>query len=586
MGQDILRREGGKGSMNHPQNTGQDITSAFEKPASPRKIRLPVGVALGLVFSLLLVVISGIIIAYIAAADRGIAMRLLDEQAQAILRGNETVLEEFFHRQEQLFQSVAGHASPSGKALSEADLKPSYNILPKGVRLELEATQPGEASAGGLPRVSWSPFQYKDGFSTAVKKAEIDLGNGQLLVGYYPQTVFARLADAMAWDDRQRNFLLAGRQKAIAVNGVPENDFAASSEDPLPDLAGLTATPLHAIWQDTGDHRVMGGSVEGRLFPADRGMFAAIYAEIDEGPAEGWIVGTLYRADEFGATLDQTWTVLYAALAVLAVGAVLSFMVGRMLGRPLSRLAAAAGELRHLNFGAAEPLPRSPLVELDDVNQAFNGSLGALNAFAKYVPRQLVSRLIEEGMTSARNIELREMTIVFADLAGFTGIASNLSAEETASYLNGYFETVSQVIAEGEGTIDKFLGDGVMAFWGAPADQPDHAALAIHAVTALAERIGQSGDIDMRVRIGVHTGKVVVGDIGTSARMNYTVIGDAVNVAARLQEHGKQVDPAAKVIVLASAETMAQLPEGFSATSLGPVQLRGREAPLSVFRIA
>jgi len=89
-----------------------------------------------------------------------------------------------------------------------------------------------------------------------------------------------------------------------------------------------------------------------------------------------------------------------------------------------------------------------------------------------------------------------------------------MSAEETAAYLNGYFETVSQAIAEREGTIDKFLGDGVMAFWGAPSEQPDHAAKAIAAVRALADRNAESPTGNMRVRIGVHTGKVVVGVIG------------------------------------------------------------------------
>ncbi|MFC6655291.1 adenylate/guanylate cyclase domain-containing protein [Roseibium salinum] len=293
-----------------------------------------------------------------------------------------------------------------------------------------------------------------------------------------------------------------------------------------------------------------------------------------------------FTGPKFGAALDQTKIVLYAALMALFVGAVLSFSVGRMLGRPLSRLAHTAAGLRQLDFDGAVRLPRSRLAELDDVNQAFNGSIGALNAFAKYVPRQLVSRLVEEGMTDARNVEIKEMTIVFADLAGFTTMASQMSAEETAAYLNGYFETVSGAIVERHGTIDKFLGDGVMAFWGAPSDQPDHAALAIAAVKALAETIEQSPSAAMRVRIGVHTGKVVVGDIGSSARMNYTVIGDAVNVAARLQEYGKQVDPDAKVIALASGETMAGLPAGAGAVSLGPVSLRGRTEPLQVFRIA
>ena len=556
------------------------------EPSGSGRFRLPVGVALGLVFSLLLVVICGIIITYMTSADRRIAGRLLDEQGLAVLKGNMSVLDGFFREQDQLYRSIAVQVGESGGDLTTEALAAYQRLLPEGAKLALARSVLSELPADQLPSVSWSDFRLQTGFTTAVKSAEIDLGNGQLLIGHYPQPVFAGIAETMEWEGRQEVFLLDGRERAIAIGGLPEADFAARRASPLPELASLTATPLHLIWQDQDRAHDMGGSISGRVFPADHRMFTAIYAEVDAGPAKGWIIGTLYRADEFGAALDQTQIVLYAALVALVVGAVLSFIVGRMLGRPLGRLAHTAAEMRNLHFEGAERLPRSRLRELDDVNQAFNGSLGALNAFAKYVPRQLVSRLIEEGMTSARNIEIKEMTIVFTDLAGFTDMASHMSAAETAAYLNDYFETVSTAIAERDGTIDKFLGDGVMAFWGAPSEQPDHAAKAIAAVTALADRIAALPDGRMRVRIGVHTGKVVVGDIGSAARMNYTVIGDAVNVAARLQEHGKAVDPDAKVIVLASGETMAHLPEGTGATSLGSVHLRGRTEPLPVFRIA
>jgi len=587
MSQEILSPGSPSGKdIRTPQAGGTEDFAGSDPQEAERRFRLPVGVALGLVFSLLLVVICGIIITYMASADRSIAGRLLDEQGTAVLKANEAILDNFFKEQNLLFRTIAAHTGASGEILTDADLVLYKRLIPEEAKLELGPSAQSGGSSGEVPDIAWSDFHYADGFETAVKTAETDLGNGQLLTAYYPQPVFADVAKSMTWEGRQNVFLLSGRNKAIVVSGLPRSDFAARPEKPLPDLASLKGSPLHLIWKESDLAHDMGGEVTGRVFPGDFGMFTAIYKPVEQGPAQGWIVGTLYRAEDFGAALDQTQIVLYASLVALLVGAVLSFAVGRMLGRPLSRLAQAAAGLRQLDFGASDRLPRSRLAELDDVNRAFNGSVGALNAFAKYVPRQLVSRLIEEGMTDARNIELKEMTIVFTDLAGFTGMASHLSAEETAAYLNGYFETVSTAIAERQGTIDKFIGDGVMAFWGAPSDQPDHAAMAIAAVRSLAERIEQMPSAGMRVRIGVHTGKVVVGDIGSTARMNYTVIGDAVNVAARLQEYGKEVDSHAKVIALASGDTMAKLPEGATATSLGQVQLRGRSEPLSVFRIA
>ena len=551
-----------------------------------KPFRIPVGVALGLVFSLLLVAICGLIIAYMAAADRRIAGSLLDQQAAAILNANHAVLDKFFSEQDVLLRTIAVHAAAMQRHLNGADLEAYKKLLPENAEFELGRSVMDDAPADDLPDVAWSAFEWREGQAEAVKTAELDLGNGQRLFAHYPRAVFLDVARAMTWDSRQQVFLLSGRNNVIVVHGLEGVDYTASPEAPLPSLTGMTETPLHLIWDAGHQAHMIDGQISGRLFPAFGGFYTAIYMELDTGPADGWIIGTLYRADQFGKALNQTQVVLYAALAALVAGAALSFVVGRKLGRPLARLAEAAADLRKLEFHEEHRLPSSPLAELNDVNQAFNGSIGALNAFAKYVPRQLVTRLIEEGMTDSRNIELREMTIVFTDLAGFTSLASNLSAEETAAYLNGYFETVSRVIADRDGTIDKFLGDGVMAFWGAPSAQPDHASRAIAAVTALAEQIEKDSVLNMRLRIGIHTGKVVVGNIGSASRMNYTVIGDAVNVAARLQEYGKHVDPGAKVIALASGDTMSQLPEGAKVTSLGPVKLRGREEALTVFRIA
>lgn len=582
MSRDLLPPDRPTINPDHRSGSGEGAAHGSHQTVRNSRVRVPVGLALGLIFSVLLVVICGAIIAYMAAADRRIAGRLLDEQAQATLNGNKIVLERFFQEQDLLLQAFGRQAPLDGAGMTQKHVQTLEDLLPEGARLDLGQKPEGEHSNKS---VRWSDFQVYSGFETGVKSAEIDLGNGQVLIALYPQPVFAHIAGEMSWDGRQQPFLLAGRDKAIVIQGLPETAFAVTAGAPLPDLASLTDAPLHQVWQDQPRSHDMGGKVDGRVFPSGGRMYTAIYTEMTTGPGNGWILGTLYHANQFGAALDQTRIVLYAALGALVIGALLSFLVGRMLGRPLARLAHTAAGLRQLDFGSAERLPSSRLAELDDVNQAFNGSMGALNAFAKYVPRQLVSRLIEEGMTMARNIEVREMTIVFTDLAGFTNLASHLSAEETASYLNGYFETVSEAIAERDGTIDKFLGDGVMAFWGAPSDQPDHAAMAIAAVKSLSDKIAQHDQGDMRLRIGIHTGKVVVGDIGSAARMNYTVIGDAVNVAARLQEYGKQVDPTARVIALASGETMAQLPEGTTATSLGPVHLRGRDEPLTLFRI-
>lgn len=551
-----------------------------------RRFTLPVGAALGLVFSTMLIIICGVIIFYMAYSDRRIAGRLLDEGAKATISGNTSILTHFFDEQAILFRAISVHAKEGSAPLNNEDLVRYEALLPTGSRLVVQNSSGPTLAASQDSDPVWTGFIYSPELEDTVFQGALALQNGQKLLAQYPREVFEKLSNKMQFDGRQSPFLLADRQTAIVVTGVPSRAFVPSAEALLPALKSMTPSPLHMIWEEQDRAHNMGGEVAGRVFPASGGMYTAIYEEIAEGPAKGWILGALYRADQYGAALDQSRIVLYAAALALLVGAIISFAIGRVLGRPLSRLAETSARIRDLDFDAVERLPSSRLAELDDVNSAFNGTLSALSAFARYVPRQLVSRLVAEGMTDPRQIEVRDMTIVFTDLAGFTNLASHLSAEQTAVFLNRYFETVSNAIAAEDGTIDKYMGDGVMAFWGAPLDQPDHAEHAIAAVKALAEELLADEDTDIRLRIGVHTGKVVVGNFGSSSRMNYTVVGDAVNIAARLQEYGKAVDSSAKVIVLASAETMSRLPAGNSATSLGSISLRGRDEATGVFRIA
>ncbi|WP_417685611.1 adenylate/guanylate cyclase domain-containing protein [Roseibium sp.] len=546
-----------------------------------RRLRLPVGIALGLVFSMMMIVICGVIIGYMATSDRRIAGRLLDEGAVATLKVNQAVIDRFFAEQELALKAV----SLGAQSATPHDLSRRYQeLFPPDAKLAFQPADPAEA---GLPEGELlRQFVRQQGSPETLFETVYGLGRGAQLSVRYPMTVFQDLLGQMKWEGRQQPFLLAGQDRVIAIAGHDLRVSENGDEDALPLLGGITDHPLHMLWQDRPEAHQMGGYVDGRVFPSGRGMYTAIYQEIDEGPAAGWTLGTMYKAKDFGAALDQTRIVLYAAVIALVVGALLSFMVGKILGKPLTRLAEASARIRDLDFEGIEQLPPSRLRELDNVNTAFNGTVGALNAFARYVPRQLVKRLIAQGMTDPRQIESREMTVVFTDIAGFTTMASRLSAEETAGFLTDYFELVSDAVSAEDGTIDKYIGDGVMAFWGAPTDQPDHRELAISAVRKLAARLEALPDDRIRVRVGIHTGKVVVGNIGSESRVNYTVIGDAVNVAARLQEYGKTVDPEARIIALASKETMSGIEAGQWATPVGSISLRGRQSETAVFRIA
>lgn len=168
-----------------------------------------------------------------------------------------------------------------------------------------------------------------------------------------------------------------------------------------------------------------------------------------------------------------------------------------------------------------------------------------LASFQKYIPTELVRTLVSRSVEARPGGHQQTLTVMFTDVTGFTGISEELGSR-VVPVLAEYLEAVSTAVLNHCGTIDKFLGDGVMAFWGAPVPSEGHAADACAAALecqtllslqrAAAERCGGTA---LRMRIGINTGRMLVGNIGSSERLNYTVIGDPVNIASRLEPLGK-----------------------------------------------
>ncbi len=304
-----------------------------------------------------------------------------------------------------------------------------------------------------------------------------------------------------------------------------------------------------------------------------------------------YVLGAYFEKTVIEDEVERLALSALAGLAALFVAIVLAVLLARRISRPLYNIAKVANHLSDLELDAISPLPRSRIREIDEQARAMNAMTSVIGQFIQYVPKSLVSRLIQSGTDSTRSVE-REVTILFSDVAGFTSLCETMNAVETAEFINRHFELVAQCIARNHGTVDKFMGDGVMAFWGAPDADDDHAA---HAVAAAKEIMvaqhaqnrarAKGGLKSLRMRIGIHTGRVVVGNIGGGDRLNYTIVGDAVNVANRLEQLGKEIDPDAEILILASEQCVAKLPSNSGATWISKRLLRGREHMIGVYRI-
>lgn len=206
--------------------------------------------------------------------------------------------------------------------------------------------------------------------------------------------------------------------------------------------------------------------------------------------------------------------------------------------------------------------------------------------FSQYVPAEVVARLVERPELLKLGGEARELTLMFTDLANFTGMSERLTAESTVEVLTEYFNAMTPIIHRFGGTVDKFIGDAVMAFWGAPLDDALHAEHAVRAaiemqaaMEVLATSLQARGLPAIAMRIGLHTGRVVVGNIGSHSRFSYTVIGDAVNLAARLEGANKAFGTG----ILLSDATASLLPADLGLRHLDTVVVKGKSEAVKVY---
>jgi adenylate cyclase len=259
----------------------------------------------------------------------------------------------------------------------------------------------------------------------------------------------------------------------------------------------------------------------------------------------GWTLATVIPEAEFLGPIERTIQHLLIGLAFLILAAcmVSTWLAGRVIATPLI---VVVDELKHVARFDLEKVRRhaSRLIEIENLSNAIADMAGGLAAFRKYIPADLVKTLVSEGIEPSPGGSIRTLTVLFADIAGFTGLSERLG-DQIIPLLSSYLDTMSREVSSHGGTIDKFIGDAVMAFWGAPATNADHAVDACRAALACHRALRASGLTDdsgrpLRVRIGVNSGEMLVGNIGSEFRLNYTVIGDAVNVASRLEGANKE----------------------------------------------
>lgn len=208
------------------------------------------------------------------------------------------------------------------------------------------------------------------------------------------------------------------------------------------------------------------------------------------------------------------------------------------------------------------------------------------NAFKQYLSPDVIEELIAHPERLKLGGERKPLSVFFSDLEGFTGISEGLDPEALTNLLNTYLSAMTDIIHEEGGTVDKYEGDAIIAFWNAPLEQPDHATRCVRAALKCQARLAQmrpefykSLNKNLNMRIGINTGQAVVGNMGSKSRFDYTMIGDAVNLAARLEGINKQFG----TYTLISQATKEQLAGAFPTREISRVEVVGRKEPVIIY---
>lgn len=322
-------------------------------------------------------------------------------------------------------------------------------------------------------------------------------------------------------------------------------------------------------------------------FRADGRDYVGGAKAVTDKPGPQWVVCIVAPQEDFLASTRRTvlFFVTFGVLAV-GVGTFFSLVFARRFAQPLQHLARETSKIRALELDES-PLPQTRIREIDELSRSVESMKSGLRSMEKLVPTEYARHLIASGKEATLGGERRHITTYFGDIVGFTRLSHQLPPEELVVVLAEYLDVLSNEVETFGGTLDKFNGDDVMAFWGAPTLTSDHALMAVKSALASLQTLEnlhsdwrEQGRPVLSASFGIATGDVIVGNVGNQRRMNYTVIGDSVNLASRLQGLNKFYG----THILVSESTANECGDAIVVRPIDIVQVFNREEPVRIFQ--
>jgi adenylate cyclase len=371
---------------------------------------------------------------------------------------------------------------------------------------------------------------------------------------------------AFLFDDSER--IVGHPEMTRLMTEIPER------QDDLPQIGALklpALVPIIRSWRSGGPAQQFFADASGRTY------VAAVH-RLETAGSANIRMALVAPLDEFYAQIIGERRTLFA-LALAFVGATLpfAFWLGSLMAQPLRKLVEQTDAIQRFEI-AERPRIHSVIAEIEELGRSVFTMRSVVRSFASFIPRQIVRQLIETGSSLSLGGSRREVTVLFTDVADFTAKTERADPSQVMIYTSRYFAALSDEIMLHQGTIDKYIGDAVMAIWNAPADDPDHTANACRAILAclsandaLNKEFRREGWPPYDTRFGLHVGDAVVGNIGSSDRMNYTALGATINLASRLEGLNKNYG----THVLVSAAVRARVGQAFLFRSVDSIRPKG-----------
>ncbi len=419
--------------------------------------------------------------------------------------------------------------------------------------------------------IVWSdPFEFNEGVPGITAALALREPTGSAVRGVFTADFFledlARFLSSLSVGQRGDAFVLSRRGEVVAA---PSG--SGGLRDPLLQSV-LAAVPNGLDVLDLGRPRLLTFETGGIRYAAGFEAFAV-------GRGLEWVSAIVVPEDTFlDVIYDNARFAVVIGLFSLVLAVALGSMLSYRIAAPLREIADDLEQAGLFKF-SSRPLSPSRVQEIATVAASAETMKASLRSFGHYVPTEIVRDLLASRQEARLGGETRHLTIHFSDVQDFVRISERMEPPALVRDLAEYLEAMAHTLREQHGTVDKFLGDGILAFFNAPHDVPDHSARACLAAVRAQERLRTlrkawraQGKPAFRARIGLHTGDALVGNIGTPERFEYTVIGDAVNLASRLEGLNKLYG----TWILASQAVRDEAGPGFEWRLLDCVSVAGR----------